>query len=184
MSHAMTLARPYAKALFNAVCEEGLDLAVCRTDLEQLSIQLTQACVSHLLKRPGLSVDDRLAICTALMPNLSSPLLGLLRVLIEKRKTPVLPELYELFSSYCDTQSKQLSVTLYTAFPVDDDFLKTLKAHLSKSNSTADSTVTVSIESVIDQKLLGGGVLRMGDQVIDASLRTQLNRLTQTLTTS
>ena len=70
----------------------------------------------------------------------------------------------------------ETTAEVVTAHPLKDDQLTALKQKL-RARAGRD----VAIETRIDQEILGGIVVKMGSQMIDASIRTKLNRLAQAM---
>ena len=65
---------------------------------------------------------------------------------------------------------------MITARPLNDDQIEQLKQHLR-----ARAGGEVAIDAQVDPSILGGIVVKLGSQQIDASIRTKLNRLAQAM---
>ena len=178
MSGLITIARPYAQALYDTACRAGINDSVWRGALDNLAVIAANTDVRTLLMSPNVADTTRLACFTALIPELPVQLKAFLQLLIVKKRLLVLKEISVLFGQFCDRDAHQLHVKLYTAKPAAPDFIEQLVQHLSKR-----LCATVQIDTEVDAALLGGGVLKIGDDILDASLRTQLNRLAEHLTT-
>jgi F-type H+-transporting ATPase subunit delta len=79
-----------------------------------------------------------------------------------------------------DTQKGIVAVGVESAFPLDGEFLEALKEKIMRRTGAAG----VKLETKIDPGLLGGCRLRMGGELLDASLRSQMQKMTEYLQSS
>lgn len=172
----ISIARPYAKAAF--------DYAVKKKDLESWSALLNQATLvvkdktMHvLLKDPRL--DKMVAyecLLTACKPWIFRSGRNFLKLIALHQRLLVLPEIEQLFEQYKAERANQIIVQATSAIPlteIEDLALRTvLKKRLQQE---------VKLDYVVDDSLLGGFVVRVGDLVIDSSVRGKLERLRATL---
>jgi F-type H+-transporting ATPase subunit delta len=83
-----------------------------------------------------------------------------------------LPEIIRLFNRLAAEHRGETTAEVVTARPLDDEQVAALKANLR-----ARAGREVTIDSRVDPSILGGIVVRLGSQMIDASIRTKLNTL-------
>lgn len=176
MAELTTLARPYAKAAFEyALAANNLDgwakmLATAARVTEQEK-------VGELLRAPSLTssqqVNTLVDICG---DELNEQGKHFLVALSENKRLPLLPQIYQLFADLKAEQEKTIDVEVNTAFEVDPVILHKLRAALSESLSSQ-----VNIQTVVDESLIGGAVIRAGDTVIDSSVRGRLAKLAESL---
>ena len=173
-----SLAGRYASALFDLASENGVVTAV-ESDLETLgqalegSDELAQATTN-----PQLSRDDQGKAVAGVaehldLSDLTSKFLG---VLAGNRRLSKLPDMIAAFKMIAANQRGEVTATVTSAHPLSDDQIAALKTKL-----TAREGRTVMLEAAVDPELLGGLVVTIGSQRIDASIRTRLNSLSQAM---
>jgi F-type H+-transporting ATPase subunit delta len=175
MSQAITMARPYAKALYQLA--EKLEMQTVWLDkLNGFAKIANNIDVQNLLINPNVAKETRVECFTALIEDVSLELVNFLQLLSDKGRLIILPSIALLFKEIYDEKHQKISVKLVTAHKVDDGFLAKLKDHL-KSEHQAEVDLLVEI----DKSLIAGGLLKFGDKVIDVSLKTKIQRLAQSL---
>jgi F-type H+-transporting ATPase subunit delta len=97
--------------------------------------------------------------------------------LLENRRTGVLPEIAEHFEALKAEVENMVDVVVTSANPISDKQKETIGKALRERLGR-----DVSIETEIDEKLIGGAVIKAGDVVIDGSLRARLEGLANALT--
>ncbi len=105
------------------------------------------------------------------------PLLkGLLSSVLKRDRGPFISEIFEKYSKMCDDAQRRSKAEITTAFPMDPEhrvaLLKTL-SRLSGSN--------IELDEKLDSSLIGGAVVRIGDNVFDFSLSKRLSMLRKEL---
>jgi len=172
MAEKTTIARPYAQAVF--------ELAQARKELPRWSdmLQLAAAVaadarMSKLVGNPRVTKDQLaklfLDICG---DKLSAEAQNLIRVLVDNDRLDVLTEIAALYQTYRAEAERTVEAQVISAFPVDEAQQKAIIASLKKR---LGREVTLSCE--VDQKLLGGAIIRAGDLVIDGSVTGHLAKL-------
>jgi F-type H+-transporting ATPase subunit delta len=173
------LAHRYAKALFELAQEAGATVAVAH-QLEAFQDALTsQEELSTALLSPVLTRSAKAEVLEAVLGTAPFDALtaNFLRVLLEARKLPYLPDVMRTFSAMRDAAEGRVRGEAVTPMPLRDAELDGLRAALSKAIEKQ-----VELEARVDPALLGGVVARVGNLVFDGSLRTQLDRMKETLT--
>lgn len=171
-----TIARPYAKAVF--------DLARARGDLPQWS-EILGILVTAVQQREvaGMIDDPRVTrerVVRTLLSiggdRLSAQAQNLVRLLAEKDRLAVLPELRQLYEEMRAEAERTVEAEVVSAQPLTTEqqqkIIDMLRARLKRE---------VDLRVRTDQSLLGGAVIHAGDLVIDGSARGQLARLAATL---
>lgn len=166
------LAGRYAKSL--------IGLAVEKNQLEEAyqdMVFLQALCKSNpdfvaLLKSPIISADKKQAIVKALTEGKISEIAAAFNVLlIRKGRESVLPQIAPAFIE----QYKQLkgiqTVKLTTATPVSEELKKTIVDKVREQLPTK----SIELAASVDEDLIGGFVLQIGDTLVDASIAYDLN---------
>ncbi len=173
-----SLAGRYASALFELASENGSVTAV-ESDLGTLSEALSDSDdLAAATTNPQLSRGDQAQAIASVAKHLklSDLTTNFLGVLAGNRRLAKLPEMVAAFKTIAAAQRGEVTATVTSAHPLSDEQLATLKTKL-----TAREGRTVMLDANVDPDLLGGLVVTIGSQRIDASIRTRLNSLSQAM---
>ena len=173
---AITVARPYAEAVF-AQAEESGKLDLWSEMLDFLAMVVVDPAVAPVVSNPLI---DREALTDLLLDiggeRLNEEGSNLVRLLVENNRLVLLPEIGSLFEGLKAEKQRTLNVQVTTAFALKPEQEKTIAAAL-KAKLGRD--VTISSEK--DPDLIGGVHIRAGDLVIDGSVRGKLQQLANEL---
>ena len=183
MADNHTIARPYAQAVFELAQEAG-ELAGWGASLEVAGQLTADGEVAAYLANPEFSFEQRLEFLTGLFASAKASLLSgsdtkgtnFLKLLIENRRVGVLPEIAEHFEALKAVVENTVDVVVTSASPLSAAQQKEISAALETRLGRE-----VRLETEIDEKLIGGAVIKAGDVVIDGSLRARLDGLTNAL---
>ena len=184
MADKNTIARPYAQAVFEVATESG-DLAGWSAALEAAKAVLADGQVAEMLANPSLTDEQRAGFIRELLGAVgdSAVLTGgndkgtnFLKLLLEYGRVDVLPEIAEHFDDLKAQVENTIDVTITSAAPMNEA-QKTVMASALQAKLGRE----VRIEIEIDEDLIGGAVIRAGDVVIDGSLRSRLEGLSNAL---
>lgn len=172
MAARMTLARPYAKAVFALASSCGL-YAQWSSVLQFLKIVMADERVHHLLKDRTVpwekKADFIISIGEGVLQDRGK---NLVRLLAEKNRLLLVDEIFALYDKFRQVAEKTLAVDIKSAFKIqpaqEEKIIAMLTAYL-------DAGVNLSIS--FDRSLLAGIIVTIGDEVIDATVRGQLNNL-------
>lgn len=169
-----SLAGRYASALFDLASENGKVTAV-EKDLDTLGAALAESGdLAALTTNPELArdVQGKAMAAVAKKLKLSALTANFLGVLAANRRLGKLPGIISAFKAIAAAQRGEVTATVTSAHPLSDDQIAALKTKL-----TAREGRTVMLSAKVDPDLLGGLVVTIGSQRIDASIRTRLNSL-------
>ena len=177
MSGQDQAARAYAKAAFAvAIAEQTLPL--WHSALQHWASRLAEAAMVRLVRDPTVArevVNAELLTASEVTGNLE--LQRFMEALGRNRRWPLLPLIAKHFGALAAEQANDVTVTIVSAEPLAEAEQTQLVAALSARLANA-AQVTWNVDS----SLIGGVVIRMGDQVIDGSVRNQLDRLRRSFT--
>ena len=176
MAEAVTIARPYAVAVFRLAKEKNA-LAKWSEMLSFASAVVADAQMRALIDDPKLGSDDLervfLSVCGE---RLDASGVNLIKLLVEYDRISLLPEIAANFEELKAQEEGVLEAEIIAAAQPDDAQVKTLVSHLqTKFGKKVEASVKV------DPALIGGIKIVVGDTVIDASVRGQLQELAYTL---
>jgi F-type H+-transporting ATPase subunit delta len=169
-----SLAGRYASALFDLAREQRQLDSVGRS-LEALNQALVDSNdFAELIESPLVSREEASKALAAIAPQLSvDPITtNFIQVLARNGRKSQLRPVIRAFGRLAAEHRGETVAEVVTARPLNDDQISQLKQQL-RSRAGRD----VSIDASIDPAILGGIVVKLGSQRIDASIRTKLNRL-------
>ncbi|MGD9659720.1 MAG: F0F1 ATP synthase subunit delta [Porticoccaceae bacterium] len=176
MAELSTLARPYAKAVFEYAQASGA-LEQWSSALAVLSAVVSQETMQKLLSSPELTTQQQAAtlfdVCAESLDDKSR---NLVQLLAENRRLPLLPFIREQFEALKLQRQQSVDVELVSAQPLDQAQQGKLVQALARKLERS-----VNITTSVDESLLGGVLIRAGDTVIDGSVRGRLTKLAEAL---
>jgi len=168
------IARRYAQGIFQLAKEPDLDS--WRQELAQLEALLQDDVLRAAFANPSVTTPRRMELAQRLAPELRQETQNLLRLLIEHRRTSEMPAIRREFERMADEAAGIVNVALTTAVELGDAeqqrYERALADRLGKK---------VRMDYRHDPGLVAGATIQIGDRLIDASVRTQLDRLRQRL---
>jgi F-type H+-transporting ATPase subunit delta len=173
-----SLAGRYASALFDLARDER------QIDSVSTSLQTVRQAVDSnedlkaVANSPLVSRTEAGNVVAAIAPALKlDPITtNFLGVLARNGRLRQLPEVIRLFSRLVAEHRGETTAEVTSARPLKDGQIAALKAQLG-SRVGRD----IAIDARVDPSILGGIVVRLGSQMIDASIRTKLNTLAQAM---
>ena len=183
MADNNTVARPYAQAIFDLAHEAG-ELAAWSESLGTAGQLSADGQIAEYLANPEFSNEQRLEFLVGLFTKAKANVLAgsdkhgtnFLKLLIENGRVGVLAEIAEHFEVLKADVEGTVDVMVTSASPLSAAQQKEISTVLAKRLGRE-----VNIETEIDEKLIGGAVIKAGDVVIDGSLRARLDGLTTAL---
>ena len=180
MAENSTLARPYAKAVFE-LAEGQSAFDRWSKVLATLSALSADAGVKELLTSPRAMPAQRAEVLAELAAKSGEKLdqqgRNFLGLLAEYRRLQLLPEIAADYEFLRAEAENTLEVELCAALPVPVAEQKHISDALQKKLGRK-----ITLKYVEDKTLIGGAVIRAGDLVIDGSVREKLGRLAAALT--
>lgn len=178
MASHSTLARPYAKAVFELARDAG-DFAAWGEALAALKRGLADPVLSARVRSPALTRADLAAALAQALSAAKFPAeaVTLVRLLVENGRLAAVPEIAAQFEALRAEHESRAEVRITSAAEIPSQQREALTSAVSKRLAR-----TVSIEWTTDEALIAGALIRAGDLVIDGSVRGELNRLQTALT--
>ncbi|HEY5764157.1 MAG TPA: F0F1 ATP synthase subunit delta [Rhodocyclaceae bacterium] len=185
MADNNTVARPYARAVFEFAQENGV-LTELSESLAAAKALLEDGQVVKFLGTPAISDAERLTFLQGLFAEVvgkdsvfaggSEHGTNFFRLLLENGRVAALPEIADRFEALKARVENTVDAVITAAAPLSaaqqQAMAKSLKDKLGRN---------VNVTTEIDENLIGGAVIRAGDVVIDGSLRARLHGLANAL---
>lgn len=173
------ISKSYAVALLNILASRE-DAQAILDELDELVIDVyrDQPEFARLLSY-GISDSQRRdqLLVSAFEGRAHETVLNFLRVLNRRGRLSLVPSIARTARSLWDQQNNRLPVTIRSAIPLDDEQRSMLRERLVPLTKGAEPML---IEEV-DPDLIGGIVVQVGDQLFDASIRSRLRRMRDSL---
>jgi F-type H+-transporting ATPase subunit delta len=178
MAELTTLARPYARAAFEAA-NEADSLHAWSNAMRLTAAVVSEPSVKAALSSPSLTGEEQASLVSDLCGGeITRQVQNFIRILAENKRISLMREIVVLFEALKANQEKKVDVNVTTAFPltdsIEDKLAKALKEKLQRD---------VILHSEIDKSLIGGAIVRAGDLVIDGSVRGKLAKLAESMKT-
>ena len=176
VSHAA--ARVYASALFDIGLKTG-SVGQIYDDLHAVHDALNgmDADLRVFFNLPQFRREDKRRILNlAFEGKVGRPVLGLLHILVEKRRESLLDNIVEEFDQYRDQNEDRVQARVVSAKKLDDDVLEALRSALEQRTQKS-----VVLTQMVDPEVLGGLRVNVGDRVLDGTLRRSLQDMRRDL---
>ncbi len=178
MKHTI-LARRYAKALFSLGKEQG--------KTEEYSEMLngigglyddSAAGVGDAVTNPLYPLDVRQKVMAKIAESVQADAIvtSFLNLLIEKKRADILPDIAREMQLMVDKDQNISHGSIVSAFELDTVLQDKIQATLEKLTGNR-----VILETQVDPSILGGIIAKVGDLVLDGSIKTQLNGLKESI---
>ena len=171
MAESVTIARPYAEAVYRIAQQSGAQGAWSER-LARLALIAQDGDMAAVMGNPRLSVEQIADLFISLSQDKDAVFGNFIRTLAENRRLALLPEISRLFELARSQEEGVKEAVVYSAFPIDDSQVASLMQQLEPRFGTR-----LNARVVIDQGLIGGVKIAVGDQVLDASVRGKLDAM-------
>lgn len=167
----------YAKTLLELASERQQAEAMAQ-ELDQLQeIVLANPAFKTILSDPAIGSTDRTALLQRVLEGKVSPLMwNFLRVLNKRGTLKLLSEIADAYEDLLNDQMGRVEVDVTVAHKLSAQELEEVRLRVGKALRKE-----AVVHQYVDDSIIGGLVLRVGDQMIDASVRSQLQSMRQQL---
>ncbi|SRR5579875_1876631 len=163
------VARRYAEAVFDLGREHN-DIERWRADIQTLNQFLSNRRLAFVLREPKIAFAAKEQILRDLLGNRVQPdALGLALVLTERELVDHMPRIAQEFEQLYDEYKNVAKATVITATPLTPDEQSEIVAALQHVTGKQ-----IELTTEVDPSILGGVVARVGDTLIDGSVKRRL----------
>jgi len=166
------IARVYAEALFEVAKEKGR-LDEVREELGEFADALD---ASHEMQvfffSPYFSSAEKREGIERSVSGASEEFVNFLELLVEKHRMPVIFRIRRAYEEMWKRENKRIDVSVTSAVELDEKIVEEIGAAIEKQTGRK-----VELSSTVDDSILGGIVLQVGNMVLDASIRNRLEKL-------
>lgn len=176
MSQNMIVAKRYARALFEISTEQNEVLDVQEQLKDVLDSIQANLELEQFLNFPNIENKAKSEIIKQVFPDLKQSVFNTLRLLLDRQRQTILPELYEAYVRIAEEALGQATALVSSSLPLSEADMNQVAQTLGKLTGKK-----ISVQTQLDPALLGGLRVRIGDRLYDGSLVGKLNRLGKTL---
>lgn len=173
------VARRYARAVCELALSQGC-LPSVAADLEHLRAAFLESpALARTLASPSFTKVEQRGLLQRVLTRMQVNTItsNFLMLMLDKRRIAALPEVCDEVRSLDDKHRGRLRVEVRSASALDILTIEALKFQVRKSTGKSE----ILMNEVVDPTLLGGIVTRIGDLVLDGSVRTRLVRMRRQL---
>lgn len=175
---ASASARRYASAAFT-VAEQTGEFDAWLATLDEVSRVLQVPSARTIFLSPTVAPPQKAAALERLIPKATPVMRNFLRILIDRDRIGEAPGIAEALRELINQRRGIITAEVTTAVPLDAELERLVATRLAAHLGRDPQKVT--IRAHVDPTIIGGVVARVGDQVIDDSVRGRLERLRRTL---
>lgn len=175
---AKLISKTYGDALFELAVEKN-KIDVLSEETEQLrSVLSDNADFGRLMNHPKIIKEEKIQVAKSVFEGrISEELLGFITIIISKDRYKDIDAILDYFIAEVKRYKGIGVATVTTAVPLREEQCKKIEQRL------LDTTEYKKMEMHynLDESLIGGMVVRIGDRVVDSSIKTKLNELQKEL---
>jgi ATP synthase F1 delta subunit len=170
------LARVYAESLFGVAREKG--------NLDEVQAQLAQFTdalegsreLAVFFFSPSFSSQEKLDGLNKAVDGANPEVSNFLELLIEKHRMPAIFRIRRHFDELWKKENDRIEVTVTSAVELDPAVAREVASAVEQQTGKQ-----VDLTSRVDEKIIGGLVLQVGNMVLDSSIRNNLEKLRQSV---
>ena len=166
------IAQVYARALFEVAQERDV-LDDVREQLGQFADAMhANHDLAVFFFSPYFSTEEKERGLERTVTGADPAFENFLQALIERHRMPAIFRIRKRFDVLWDEENKLLAVQVTSAIPLEESVVSNLGARIGEEVDRK-----IELTSIVDPEILGGIVLRVGNLILDASIRNRLNQL-------
>lgn len=170
------IASRYALALFE-VCEETNSFDEIYSDIENVcTVLLENENLNGVLKSPIINREEKKNLLLKVFTDINKTTKNFLQILIDKQRINVLSEIKIHFKKLINEKLNIIEGTAITAVKMSDEEINKLQEKLSNKYSK-----NVTLTNIVDETVIGGVLVRLGNEEIDGTVKANLAKLKDNL---
>jgi len=169
----------YARAFADVVFAEHLDALRATDGLNRIATLFEESVdLRRVWENPAVPADQKRKLLDAIVQRegIGKPVRNLVAVLIDHRRLPFLPRIVEQLKKELDARMGFAEAEISSARALGDDEKRSLVAQIEKVTGKK-----VRATYGLDQSLLGGAVVRVGSTIYDGSVKGQLEKIREAI---
>lgn len=167
------IANRYAEALFQLSEDENITKEIYNELHNVVETVKNNKDLDNVLRSPLVAKIEKVKLIESLFNNkINNNLKNFLKILVEKGRISSLKSIELTFKQLLNDKNNIIEGTVISAIPLTDKKVKELEGKLSKKYNK-----NVTLENKVDQSILGGVLVRLGNTQIDGSVKTRLDNI-------
>lgn len=172
---AKLVAGTYGDALFELAVEENLTDSLTEEILMVQTVLKENSDLEKILNHPEIPKQKKMQVIEDVFKGrISDALTGFLRIVVTKGRYKNLPDIFAYFIARVKEYKKTGVAEVISAVPLNENQKKKIEKRLLETTRYE----TMEIDYKVDESKIGGLMIRIGDRVVDSTLRSRLDRLT------
>ena len=171
-------ARRYSQAVFRMALDKK-ELNRWQADLRKIARLATDDALFTLLENPEVSLDEKTKVLTGRLGDINTMALKLVSLLVTKGRLSMINDIADeyqrLLDNYHGVEGAEIA-EVTTAIPLDDEDKLRLAQRITDMVGKP-----VVLKPKVDTSVIGGIIIRVGDKLIDGSIRSRLAALKKEL---
>jgi F-type H+-transporting ATPase subunit delta len=168
-------ARRYAEAA-HLIAKEQSREDEWADSLRAIAALFDNADAARFFANSGIPVDAKNKLLENSLSGLSTDIVNFARLLLRRQRTRLAPQIAQAYQELLDKEKGVVHATVISAVPLSDDELRETTRKIEEMTGGR-----VIVETEVNESILGGLVVRIGDRLIDGSTRSKLLALKQRL---
>lgn len=169
---------PYAEALMSVAQENNLTEQFGENVAALLNLLKESPELEEFLGNPIIKGEDKIAVLQRIAGEQFHPyMMNFTKILVERRRVLFLKGICQQFQALLRKLNRTVLAEVTSAVELNDD----QKQAVREKVKTMTSAEQVELDTKIDPDLIGGVIIKVGSQVLDASMRGQLRRISISL---
>jgi len=178
---AAEIAQPYAQALLSIAQSKNLTEQFGEDARTFLGLLRADKQLQNFFSNPFIQSENKKALIKQILGEGANPYLrNFLLILVDKRRIAFLESIFQQYLALLRQLNQTVLAEVISAVPLTE---AQQQAIIQKVIAITNAR-QVELETKVDSELIGGVIIKVGSQVIDASIRGQLRRLSLRLTNS
>ncbi len=169
-------ARRYADAVFG-IAHDTASHDRWLADLDDIAELFAEPTVYGFLVSTRVPQAEKERILDNALPDLQTPAGNFAKLLVRKRRANLAPQVIEAFRERLNSVRGIAEATVTTAVPLSAE----ARAAVEEAVRRYTNAETVSLSETVDNTIIGGAVVKIGDRIIDGSVRTRLSTMRRSL---
>jgi len=167
----------YAKAILSLASDQKT-AEIVNNDMKLIASTVSEnEDLNEALKSSVIKPEAKKSVLTQVFPKLNGASQGLIKLLVTNKRIDILSQVAEKYTVLFDELNGKEVATVTTAIPMTSDLEIKVLAKIKELTNKA-----VVLENVVDENILGGFILRVGDKQYNASIANKLNKLKREFT--
>ena len=171
------VANRYAEALFQIGEEENLTDMMYKELSDVVNLIKVNQDFFSVLKSPVISKKEKISLIDNIYENkININIKNFLKILIEQDRISFILDISDSYKELLNEKNNILEGFVISAIPMKKEEIKELEEKLSKKYNK-----NVTLENKVDKSILGGVLVRLGNEEIDGTVKTRLDKMKEQL---